>query len=262
MGKELNKALNDHAQRYVREVMANQLLSNGYVSKGNQDLHWYRIVNSDMVQAVYFYTQWAAGPIMMAIGYASHPLFIAPEYPKNLYMPTMLRSLEAVNPGRMILKQKNLGCYAPDIAVSCPNDEYKGSDIIEDILARLDKISTIEECYNMHKQEYIKVAELVNLPAEEVFWNMSADFMNEVVYMDDSELYSRCVIRITKELARYEKAQQVRKLWNVEKADLESLNRLKSAIIDGKRQEHLDYLENQRQANLRQLIKKVGCSIN
>ena len=75
----------------------------------------------------------------MGIAYGCHPLFIAPEYPNNVYIPSTLRSREALNPGRMIMKQENNAVFMPDAAVTCPNDEFQGSDILLDILEKLEK---------------------------------------------------------------------------------------------------------------------------
>lgn len=260
MTKEKNAIINEHAQSYIRAVMADHLRQKGYVGKDGKDLQWYRVVNGNVLQTVYFYTRWAALPMFMAIGYGCHPLFIAPEYPKGIHMPTMLRSLEAVNPGRQLAKQNGNSIYAANAAITCPNDSFKGADILQSILDQLDGIRTVEQCYAVHKQRYLKAAELLDLHKEDMFQNISTDFMDEVVFFGDQELYPYCAARIIKELARYEKAQETRKLWNVEKYELNALRHLKVAIIDQNRDEHLAYLQLRQEENIRQLKRKVkGC---
>lgn len=257
MDKEKKQLLNDHASRYIHEVMSDQLISRGYVSRNNEGLHWYRIINGNLLQAIYFYSQWATMPILMGIGYGCHPLFIAPEYPRGIHIGSMMRSSEALNPGRMIMKQGNKGCYSNEIAVSCPDDPYHGADILTDILLRMDQIQNIEECYRTHKQARIRVMQQLGLPETDAFRNISTDFMDEVVYFNDRELFPACTSRITSELERYERAQTVRKLRKVEKADIDALMRLKTAIIDSNRETYIQYLQEQHQKNLSQLIKKV-----
>jgi hypothetical protein len=193
----------------------------------------------------------------MGISYTSCPLFIAPEYPKGVYLSSMLRSHEAMNPGRMIAKQTVNAVFAPDAAVICPSDSFQGADILVDILDKLENIKSVEDCYAFHKQEYLTVAELLSVPKENAFNRISADFMDEVVYMDDHELYPYCKKRISSELLRYEKAQAVRKLWKVEIADMESLSRLSEAILENKREAHLQYLQAQANLNLRKFLRKI-----
>ena len=101
------------------------------------------------------------------------------------------------------------------------------------------------------------MAELVALPKENAFDRISADFMDEVVYMDDQELYPHCEKRITSELQRYERAQNIRKLSKVEIADRESLSRLRGAILENKREDHLGYLQERANQNLRQFQRKM-----
>ena len=252
---------NQHAQAYIREVLAEQLIQQGFVSRRGQDIHWYRVVNGEILQAVLFNTQWAALPLLLTISYSCHPLFITPEFPKSVHVSSLLRSIEAFNPGRYIFKQHNNMVYAPDIAVTCPNDKYKGADILADTLSMLNSVSSIEQCYMIHKEHYIKVAEICNLPPEELFWNISPDFMDEVVYLNDVEMYPYCERRIISELNRLGKAQEIRKLHNVEKAELESLEHLKNAVIEGKRDAHLAILAERRLESIRKLKRQTGIEL-
>ena len=260
MAHDKTKVLNENAQNYVRAVMADHLRREGYVSKDGMDLQWYRVINGDVLQAVFFYTRWAALPMFMAIGYSCHPLFITPEFPKGIHMPSMLRSLESVNPGKQLVKQNGNSIYAANAAVTCPDDSFKGVDILESILDQLDGIRSVEQCYAIHKQRYLKAAELLNLAQEELYHNISTDFMDEAVFFNDQDLYSYCASRIQNELTRYEKAQETRKLWNIEKYELNALYHLKEAIINQKRDEHLMYLQQRQAENIRLLKRRVkGC---
>ena len=241
MAKVKNDILNDHAKRYISKVMKKQLVDNNFAPKNDRELHWYRLVDNNVLQGVVFYTQWAAIPILMSVGYSCHPLFLAPEYPTNLHIPSMMRSHEVLNPGRPIIQQTNRTKYAPDIAVTCPDNVDQGADILTDILSMLNSVHNMDECYQLHKKQHQVVAELVGVPVSTVWANVSSDFMSEIVFMNDEELLPYCQERITSELLRYEKAQTVRKLWNVEKADLEALQYLKAAVIEGKREEYILY---------------------
>ena len=38
----------EHTQRFMREVMAERLREEGFVSYKGEDIHWYRLVNNDI----------------------------------------------------------------------------------------------------------------------------------------------------------------------------------------------------------------------
>ena len=260
MAKIKTDILNAHAQNYIRAVMADQLCREGFVSRGEKYLHWYRVVNGSIMQTVYFYTHWKALPMFMSIAYGCHPLFIPPEYPSGIYMGSMLRSYEVMNPGKVIGKKADNisnSIFAPDACVSCPDDPYRGCDILSSILEKLNKIQTIEQCYTEHKHRYIHAAEMLKLPAEETFCRVSVDFMDEVVYMADDELYPYCILRIIGELERYTKAQENRNLWKIEKYELSTLTQLRAAIIDHRREEYMIYLQERQAQSIMQLKRKV-----
>lgn len=258
MVKITKAILNSHAQNYIRAVMKDQLIKDGYISRNGQDLHWYRIVDGNILQAIYFYSQWAALPMFMGIAYGCHPLFISPEYPAGVHMPSMLRSMEAVNPGRYILKQSGNTLFSPSAMVNCPSDLDKGADILASMLEELNQVRTIEHCYDRHKQHYLDVAQATNISVKDAFCRcMAPDFMDEAVFVNDFEIYPYCMSRIESELHRYETAQQKRKLWNVEKADFEALHHLKTAIIDGDRDAHLSYLQTRKDTITAQLKRRV-----
>ena len=131
----------------------------------------------------------------------------------------------------------------------------------EESFAKLENIKSVEACYANHKQEYLTIAECLSIPRENAFRMISTDFMDEVVYVNDQELYPYCEARITTEIQRYEKAQAVRKLWNVEKVDAERLAHLNSAIIEHKRVEHMRYLQERMNMNARQFSKKLKLAL-
>ena len=44
----------EHGQRYVREVLADHLREEGFISKN--DVHWYRLINNQILQYIFFHT--------------------------------------------------------------------------------------------------------------------------------------------------------------------------------------------------------------
>lgn len=259
MDKNKTALINAHAKNYIHAVMSEQLHRDGYARKGEKGFHWYRVIDGSFLQTIYFYTQWKAMPIFMSIGHGCHPLFIPPEYPTGLQV-SMQRSYEVVNPGRVIGKRgENISnsIFSPEAAVMCPNDQFRGGDILASVLEMQNGIHTIEQCYAMHKQRHIKVAEHLHLPSEETFQRVSADFMTEAVFFDDTELFPVFIPRINSEIDRYTKAQESRQLWNIEKYDLEVFLHLKKAVIEHQREDFLIYLRERQTDNIAALRRRV-----
>ena len=73
-----NSQLFEHMQRYIREVMAQRLREEGFASYKGEDIHWYRLVNNEMVQCIYFVTRDTHLHSFVDIYYGCHPLFICP----------------------------------------------------------------------------------------------------------------------------------------------------------------------------------------
>ena len=83
------------------------------------------------------------------------------------------------------------------------------------------------------------------------------ELMDEMVFFGDQRWYDLCRERINTRLSFYQKSQAVRKLWNIEKYELDALLHLKEAIIEGKREQHLEHLHKLQEENI-QLLKKKG----
>ena len=259
MGKHKIALLDAHAQNYIHTVMSEQLHRGGYANKGGKVFHWYRVVDDAVLQTVYFYTQWKAMPIFMSIGYGCHPLFIPPEYPSGIQV-SMQRSYEVVNPGRVIGKRgQNISnsIFSPEAAVMCPNDQFRGADILTSVLELQNGIRSIEQCYAMHKQRHIDAAEQLRLPSQETFRRVSVDFMTEAAYFNDTELFPVFIPRINSEIDRYTKAQASRSLWNIEKYELQAYLQLKKAVIEQQREDFLAYLQERQTNNTIMLKRKV-----
>ena len=88
-----NSMLFEHTQRFMREVMAERLREEGFVSYKGEDIHWYRLVNNEVVQAIYFVTRHASlysgGGFELC--YGCHPMFISPIFQKTAFIIPLCR---------------------------------------------------------------------------------------------------------------------------------------------------------------------------
>lgn len=249
--------LNQHAQSFIGYAMADELKKEGFASARNKGIHWFRVVNGEILQSVLFYTTHAHLPMFLEIGFASCPLFITPEIPKSVRRPAVLRGMESFNRGYPILKKHGNANFSPEVAVVCPSDEFRGLDILRGVIAQLNEIRTMRDCYEKHIEDILKLASIAGIPIKEVMYNrMSVDLMDEIVYFDDQRWYDICKRKILHDLPWYTELNEEQKLWNAHKFILNAYSHLNVAIVEGKRELHLEYLQACKENNIKMLRKK------
>lgn len=264
MGKATKNELYVHVQRFVREVYSEQLRKAGFVSYRNEDIHWFRLVNQEVIQMIYFVTDYVGFPVMLEIGYGCHPLFIPPLLQKSPYMnpmpgnEQMYQLIPEINPGSMphgvqraqVHSVHNKIYRVPDVLVHCPYNDQTSMKILTNVLSVLDPIDTPAACYEMHKHWR-------NSQIENGLWlTMTPYFVDEVLYWDDKSLYPFCIEYLNGRIAWLNDAQQAGKL--ICKADQEELLRLhalQDVFHNEKRQSHVQVLCNRASENLIKLRK-------
>lgn len=255
MASKSEKNLKQHAQRYIRAVMAEQLRKEGFVSKNGEDISWYRVINGKTIHAIYFFTRHKQLPMFLNIGYGCHPLFITPEFPQSPYFYAMPGN-EVIYPRYPIIKHANQFCYSDDILISCPADEYKGSDILENVFLDLQEGRTERDCYELHKKW--RSGAITN----DIWFDVSPQFVDEVIYWNDEKLFSYCKNYIIGRTGLLEKAKERSKLGKKLNTELEYLQILKSALNDGKREVHLQLLAQRKLDTVRLLNKHTEIQIS
>ena len=145
-----SSVLLEHVQRYIRSTVAEKLREQGFISKGNDDIHWYRVINGNVIHAIYFYTEYNYLPVVLEIGYGGHPLFITPQFPAGPYLRNKPGN-EVLYPRYVLMAQHNNMCYSEDILVTCPKDESVIDGILSKVLDTLDAVVTPRDCYDLHK---------------------------------------------------------------------------------------------------------------
>lgn len=247
--------LNLHASSYVRATMADRLKQEGFVSMNNDDLHWFRVINGEVVHTVIFYTQYTAMPIDLNIGFGCFPLFVKPLFPPNVYIYGLTRNHDVLSPGFPISKMHNRYTYSKDILVGCPADELSGADILDKVVEIFKTTRDAESCYAYHKSRYITVHQQRGISSSP-FTFASVDFMNEVVYFNDLDILPDCKKSLIDQLEVYYDMQRCRKLIGYELNEVERLERLKEAL-NSDLQEYRKYLDQLKLQNIKLLMRKV-----
>ena len=255
----------DHMQRYVRAVFAERLRQAGFSSYKGEDIHWYRLIDGQVVQAVYFVSSHTALPAFSDIYFGCHPLYIPPVMKKSPYMYGM-PGYEQMNdriperiPGSTFLGFTGTALYGmtnrpyrEDALIMCPRDKNDGLDILEEALLFMDDVRTPLDCYRMHKQR--RAEEIENDAA----LTMSTYFVDEVLYWEDEALYPYCKEYVYNWTGVFERMERENSLRLTEhKALLKRLRLLRDVFEHGSRQEYIATFPERERQTL-QLLKKYA----
>ena len=251
--------LHSHMKEYVSAVMATTLRSHGFTSKSENQSHWYRIKGGELVQAIFFSTSDGYLPAFADISYCCHPFFVKPEFPKGTRRRGLQRSIHSVTPYKVLGKKDvTTAPYSSNAMIMCPLDAYYGLDLAVEVIELLNSISTIEQSYQKRISDFEVVSKRTNIPVEDLWIRLlSPEMMNEVVFLEDTKMYSYCAKSIKNKLDYFNKWEGKRRLSEIEMYEFSELKRLEFAIIEGHRNEHINYLAECSKTYALQLKKKV-----
>jgi len=257
----------EHMQRYTRDVFAERLRQEGFVSYKGQDIHWYRLVNKKVIQTVHFVAFHTAPCTFAEIKYGCHPLFVPPAFQKSPIMnglPDGVQICDCVPetiPGsteygveRLLLYSEfnNRPYRVPDSLIMCSPDQNNGLDVLEKLLPVLDRTTTPQACYKSHKDFRQRFA-------NPDFSITSNYFVEEVLYWQDEELYSCCREFVKRRAWCLENAiKKGIRLPKTYRREWEYGTVLHQVFETGKFEEYLLTFEDRIQKNLRLLQKNTG----
>lgn len=245
-----------HAQRYIQEVFAERLRQQGFLSYKGENIHWYRLVNDQVVQAIYFVTRHVALPVSMTIGCGCHPLFIPPVFQKSPYMYAEPGN-EQIYLRYPIVGSMNTVYRIPDALIECPADEYKGSNILDGVLSLLDSVQTPFACYETHKEW--RKGQIEN----GTWFTMSPFFADEVIYWEDKSLYPFCKEFIAGYIGILNDVKQSGGfLLRSDHNELARLIKLKEVFDENRRHEYLQTLCERERETLRMIRKYTTIPTN
>ena len=260
----------EHMQRYTRDVFSDRMRKEGFSSYKGQDVHWYRLVNNEVVQAVYFVAFHAAPCTFAEIKYGCHPLFIPPIFQKSPLMkgwPDYLQASELVpdiTPDNEPYGIKNLLLYnlnnnrpyrVPDALIMCSPDQNDGLDVLEKLLPVLDENTTTVACYELHKEIRRRVFESEISKAS----IMSTFFIDEALYLEDKEIYPYCREYVKDRAWKLEANLQSGGIVpNIFKQDWERSSVLNQVFEDDAIENYLNTFEDRAKKTLRLLERNTG----
>lgn len=261
----------EHMQRYTREVFAEHLRKEGFSSYKGQDVHWYRIVNNEVVQAVYFVAFHAVPCTFAEIKYGCHPLFVSPVFQKSPLMndlpdgvqtsdliPETISGSATYGVERLLLYSlyNNRPYRQPNTLIMCSPDQNNGLEVLEKLLSVLNRTTTSVACYDLHK-------ELSRRLSNPDFNVNSAYFVDEALYWKDEEIYPYCrefamrAVRCLENAAKggYRVPKMYKQSWERGKV-------LAQVFEDGTFEDYLNTFQDREKQTLRLLERNVGIRSN
>ena len=259
----------EHMQRYTREVFAERLRQEGFSSYKGQDIHWYRLVNNEVIQCVYI-TAWSVTPYTFAeIKYGCHPLFISPIFQKSPIMngipdqvqvstliPETIPNSTKDGVERFLLAGWQGRAYRePDVLIMCSQEQNYGLDVLEKLLAVLSRTTTPSACYDLHKD----IRQRLFNPDYPMSRINSVSLVDEILYWKDEELYPYCreFVKAGARSLEHAKNKGVT-IPTVFRQSWESSYVLNQVFEQGNFEEYLHTLQEQAQHNLRLLERNTG----
>lgn len=251
-----NKAIRDyHAKMYVDAVFGDTLKQEGFINPDDKSISWYRVVNNELVHAVYFHASNGRVPILeMVIESRVYPLFCKPKYYSGIYSSGSNRHF-----GYRVISIRDLpdehgttyyGLYSDDIWVYTNKHGKRGLYTLEtDILPWFQKSMTQADYYQVVTNEFLA------LKGDNFFRKtVLSDTAALAMYYGDNNIISECSAYLDEFLPEY--------LQNEFIEDKYKMQRMaeKSALDGTTRDEFLANLEIQKQKNIKWL-KKMGIPV-
>lgn len=253
--------INIHAKLYIQEVFETRLREAGFECPDDKLLCWYRVKNQEVLNTLIFCSSWTQLPLFLDIGYEFVPLFTEPVYIRNVnfngsthFRNDCFRRIGNFEGGTF--KTANLMPYSSEIQILAPGHGGRGIYTFNEVLLPMfEQTVTIEDCYAAHKQFHLNNDTRFG---GALFGDASREFIDEAVYLDDSEVYPYCKARIEKATRLYTTLIKKKPNDNSLQEMLNHWNQLKTALFDGGREEYLGILELRKERNSAKLRKKFG----
>ena len=234
---------------YSAEIFANKLEAFGMKSYHDEGLCWYKVVNGEVLQSVYFISE-TKYPFLVSVFYGLHPLYCQMKVPMNHYIPTYRLSHDET---MIFLRGVERGAkrILPGTTINHILTTERGAEWLDiEVFPLFRTCNTSNSVYMYWKDFYFGS----NAPAY-----CSHAFIDQVIYRDDTALFDACynqyrhVYNDSPEFIRTLPAS-----WRRTRDDL--IVRL-DVLSTGNRDPYLAILEQRKQKRLKQLESKLGIKL-
>ena len=266
-----NKEILEASQQYIRAVFADRLREEGFVSPNSCDFMWYRVVDQEVINSIFFYTRSRYEPISLWMGYGIHPLFITPYVPKNVYtynfiFNRMILRIQDIVSAENIMNGRtgHAVFYADDYWVDIPSGEDKGLYTLDGIiLPRMENARTQRACFDLHKELVLSEPKIrpIDKPItlDQKLNMASDDYYDEAIFFNDQELFQDYYKKTKEQMDSILGDPELQKTKQ-QKEDLERCRRQVEVFAGGPREPYLEVLAQRRLKNIA-LLQKMGVPI-
>ena len=250
--KNNKKILKQYARQYIAELYEPALREAGFACPNDDLLCWYRLQSDEIVNSFTFYTSWSCLPVLLSLEYGIVPLFEMPFHMHGITCNKMIDNVLLTNPvpGR-IEGSKTIFIEGIPVQVS------HGSRILEVLLPEMDRIHTIEEAHNYHKNRILSYQEPEYNATQGYgkYGPLSRTMINMALWVDDEEMYPDAVRTVDKKVDYYERICKKRPDKTEYPKELATWQRLQEVLRDGKRDDYIAELTRRMEKNTR-LVKE------
>ena len=250
--KNNKKILKQYARQYIAEVYEPALREAGFVCPNDDLLCWYRLQSAEIVNSFTFYTSWSCLPVLLSLEYGIVPLFEMPFHIQGIVYNKWPDDVLLTNPvpGRI---EGSKTIFIEGI----PAQVSSGSRILEVLLPEMDRIHTIEEAYQYHKNRLLhERMEFYNSGSHHgKYGPLSRTMINMALWVDDKEMYPYAVRTVDKKVDYYETICKERPDKTEYLKELEAWKRLQKVLRDGTRDDYIAELTRRMEKNTR-LVKE------
>ena len=259
MGSTKNAERNYHAKRYIEAVFAARLREEGFFCPDDRLLCWYRVLNHEILQYLYFYTIHRDYPLQIQIGTGCHFLFTEPVWITDVYFPGRPLAAGLIQDYTIFERSRErVGSLGKDVYVDMPTTGGRGVYTFDEvILPHMQAIETPDQCYQMHRRALTNY----EAPPGTLFQApLSTAFIDEVINMHDAQVYPSCIERVEHDIIFCKNLLQTKPDKQEYQQYLQTAQMQKQALVEEKRDIYLQILEKQRKRTIKWL-KKMGIPV-
>lgn len=243
----------EHLKRWSEKYCADKLRNQCFVDYNQDALCWYKVINGEILQAVFIFNDWPLVPLKPTFCCVMQPLFTDIPVP----FKASIRGSISNDDGFPVYLDFPLVVESEQCQVMATDSPGGGSEKLDQIIfPTFSKASTLDELYAYFKTNWWNYNWCFSAKAggEERKLNyrfkLTRSMIAMAIYLDDQEMYPHCVERL-------EECKGAGRFCR----DMDWVVSALAAIQEGKREEFLQGLEKTKKKVCKKLEKKLGIHI-
>lgn len=240
----------EHLKRWSQKYCAEKLREQGFVDYNQDALCWYKVVNGEVLQAVFIFNNWPLVPLQPTFCCVMQPLFVDVPVPYKV----SIRGTISKDDGFPVYLDFPRIVESEQCQVMATDSPGGGSEKLDEIIfPTFSKASNMDEVYAYFKTNWWNYNWCFCAKEEAKLnhrFNLTLSMIDMAIYLEDQDMYPYCIKRLDQHKALGRSCR-----------DMDRVNRALAAIQEGKREEFLQGLEKTKKKVCRKLERKLGIHI-